>query len=105
MHLTKEPEPPSERLGATVPAALEAIVLELLAKEVEDRPASAGQLRKRLERCDCFGRWTQEDAQAWWRTWSEELTLRRAAAPDEQSDLTSALTVDLHHRTPDTRSP
>ncbi|MBW2455127.1 MAG: serine/threonine protein kinase [Deltaproteobacteria bacterium] len=104
MHLTKEPEPPSERLGAPVPADLEALVLQLLAKDVDDRPASAAELRARLEQCECFGAWTQEHARHWWRTWSEELTVQRAAGTDEQSDLTSALTVDLLHRTPDTRT-
>jgi serine/threonine-protein kinase len=46
-HLTRTPEPPS-RLRAEVPGALDDLVRELLAKDPEDRPASAVEVRDRL---------------------------------------------------------
>ncbi|MGW3209022.1 outer membrane protein assembly factor BamB family protein [Streptomyces sp. NPDC001135] len=46
-HLHRAPEPPSARsLG--VPAALDQLVLDLLSKDPENRPATAGQVRDRL---------------------------------------------------------
>jgi class 3 adenylate cyclase len=46
-HLHADPVPPS-RHNPEVPAALDRVVLELLAKRREDRPASAGEVRERL---------------------------------------------------------
>jgi serine/threonine-protein kinase len=65
-HLHTPPEPPSKRLGLPVPADLEAIVLDCLAKDLAGRPKSARDLRRRLEACADFGRWTESDARAWW---------------------------------------
>ncbi|ADI09292.1 transmembrane serine/threonine protein kinase D [Streptomyces bingchenggensis BCW-1] len=46
-HLTKTPVPPG-RIRPGVPAALDELVMELLAKAPEDRPASAAQVHDRL---------------------------------------------------------
>ncbi|MEU5028308.1 serine/threonine-protein kinase [Streptomyces milbemycinicus] len=46
-HLTKVPVPPG-RSRSGVPAALDDLVMELLAKALEDRPASAAQVHDRL---------------------------------------------------------
>ena len=85
-HLHTAPEPPSARLGRPVPADLEALILECLAKDPETRPAGAHTLRRRLEQCASFGDWTSEDARAWWQENGEAL----AAAPQviEETDLT-----------------
>jgi serine/threonine-protein kinase len=50
-HLHSAPEPLSVALGEAVPAELERIVLGCLAKDPAARPASASELRLRLERC------------------------------------------------------
>jgi serine/threonine protein kinase len=48
-HLTEEPTPPSKRLNnASVPPALEAVILRGLAKKKEDRFASAAEMRSAL---------------------------------------------------------
>jgi serine/threonine protein kinase len=47
MHLSIEP-PPLSLIEPTVPSALEELVLELLAKEPEGRPAHAGEVYRRL---------------------------------------------------------
>lgn len=64
-HTTAAPEPPSQRLGKPIPVELEALVLACLAKKPADRPASAADLAKALERC-VGAHWANEEAQAWW---------------------------------------
>jgi hypothetical protein len=73
-----------------VPAALEALVLRGLAKDPEDRPASAAAFREALLRLD-VPRWTQEDARAWWLTRGARVRQGDGLAPD----LTHAPTVTL----------
>src|ERR1700730_5669780 len=49
-HIARKPTPPSERL-ATVPGALSALVLKLLAKTAEERYQTAAGLERDLRRC------------------------------------------------------
>src|SRR6266849_3800530 len=49
-HIAKQPLPPSERLR-TVPAALSALILKLLAKSAEERYQTAAGLERDLRRC------------------------------------------------------
>jgi eukaryotic-like serine/threonine-protein kinase len=44
MHIQQEPVPPSQRTENPIPAALERLILTCLAKQPEDRPASAADL-------------------------------------------------------------
>jgi serine/threonine protein kinase len=46
-HIQEQPEPPSQRSGRPVSAAFERVLLGCLAKEREDRPASAAVYSKR----------------------------------------------------------
>jgi CHASE1-domain containing sensor protein len=64
-HLSSAPEPPSERLGAPLPAGLEALVLRCLAKDAADRPASAEELAAALHALG-LEPWTAEEARRWW---------------------------------------
>ncbi len=50
-HVHEQVEPPSVRLGQTLPAELESVVLHALAKSPEARYADAGRLADALERC------------------------------------------------------
>ena len=67
LHLLSAPEPPSSRLDAPLPAALESLVLRCLAKNKEDRPASAAALERELETLAAAHPWSRADARAWWR--------------------------------------
>jgi serine/threonine protein kinase len=49
-HVHSQPLPPSRRLGVSVPAQLEALLLECLDKAPERRPRSAAALQARLRR-------------------------------------------------------
>src|ERR1700692_1690477 len=53
-HIAKKPMPPSERLE-TVPAAVSALILKLLAKTAEERYQTAAGLERDLRRC--LGAW------------------------------------------------
>jgi hypothetical protein len=67
-HVKTPPLPPSERVGRPIPASLEALVLACLAKDPDERPASAEWLAARLAECETAGDWTPERARAWWDT-------------------------------------
>jgi eukaryotic-like serine/threonine-protein kinase len=80
-HVQSPPAPPSAFARAPVPADLEAIVLRCLAKDPDERFASAELLRAHLEDCALAGVWTAADARAWWS--EHEAALRRPRpAPD-----------------------
>jgi hypothetical protein len=50
-HLHSVPEPPSARLGRTVPAKLESLILGCLAKDPDQRPLNTRQLLSELSAC------------------------------------------------------
>jgi serine/threonine-protein kinase len=85
-HLHTPPEPPSTRLARPVDPELESLILSCLAKDPAQRPASAHEVRRRLERCAAFGQWTSDDARAWWRQNGEALSTAPQAI--EETDLT-----------------
>src|SRR5260370_5016760 len=49
-HIARKPVPPSERLE-TIPAAVSALILKLLAKTAEERDQTAAGLERDLRRC------------------------------------------------------
>jgi serine/threonine-protein kinase len=65
-HVKDEPVPPSVRSELDVPAALEQLILECLAKDPAARPATAAHLEQRLEATVHGDAWTQQRARAWW---------------------------------------
>jgi eukaryotic-like serine/threonine-protein kinase len=78
-HLTQEPVPPSAR-RPDVPKDLEDVLLACLRKSPDDRMASVLDLRRRLLACADAGRWTQDDAAAWWTRWRERAPAAAASA-------------------------
>jgi eukaryotic-like serine/threonine-protein kinase len=65
-HISDTPVPPSQRSGLAVPAALEQLILALLAKRPDDRPGSAAALAAELSAVDTQP-WTEAHAAEWWR--------------------------------------
>jgi serine/threonine-protein kinase len=78
-HLDVAPIPPSVRLGAPVPPALEAIVLACLEKAAADRPESALELRDRLRKCPDVGEWEGDAARKWWDQYGPAIVVARGA--------------------------
>jgi serine/threonine-protein kinase len=81
-HLHSAPEPPSRRLGTPVPADLEAVLLDCLAKDPADRPRDAAAFRERLGRCEAFGEWDGLRARRWWSENAARLRERRTRSTD-----------------------
>ncbi len=71
-HLHSAPEPPSARLGRVIAEDLEGLVLSCLEKGKSRRPAGAAALREALAQCQDAGKWSQEDARAWWEEWTQQ---------------------------------
>jgi serine/threonine-protein kinase len=57
MHMQQEPVPPSERTQNPIPPALERLILTCLAKQPEDRPASAADVAAELDEVEGAGRY------------------------------------------------
>jgi len=89
-HLHQEPAPLSER-GVTVSPELEAIVRACLAKKPADRPASALELRRRLQAL-AIDAWDEDKARAWWL--EHQPAVDRAA----KGSIGRARTVDIDAR-------
>lgn len=60
------PEPPSKRAGRKIDPDLEAIIMECLAKNPNQRPSSAAELAEALWVCEGAGTWTANAARDWW---------------------------------------
>jgi hypothetical protein len=65
-HVQTAPEPPTTRLVRAVGIALETLVLRCLTKSHFNRSADAGKLLRELEACQTEGRWSTDEAAAWW---------------------------------------
>ena len=96
-HLHTRPEPIHARLGAPVPADLEALVLDCLAKERDKRPRDAHELLERLTRCTSSGQWSEAEARAWWQRWGDA-TLSPSRPESTRPASKTDLRVDLADR-------
>jgi serine/threonine protein kinase len=65
-HLERTPAPPGASAAVAVPPALDALILECLAKSPDDRPASAEALASRLRAVPLDAPWRAQDATRWW---------------------------------------
>jgi eukaryotic-like serine/threonine-protein kinase len=72
-HVTKVPVPPSARSDRPLDPSLERIVLQCLAKDREQRPASARELRRQLADIAFAEPWSRERAELWWDEHCAEL--------------------------------
>jgi serine/threonine-protein kinase len=65
-HLHEQPTPPSQATSRPLPPALDALVLDCLAKDPQHRPQTAEALDARLAAIDTTESWTEQDAKCWW---------------------------------------
>jgi serine/threonine-protein kinase len=66
-HANTPPTPPSKVGEIQVPAALEAVIMQCLAKKPEDRPRDALELSRMLLASIEPPGWTEERAMRWWK--------------------------------------
>jgi serine/threonine-protein kinase len=91
-HIHTAPPPPSTRCPTPLPGELDQLILDCLAKEPAQRPASARELQVRLQAIPLDRPWTPERAEHWWslisrastvsdrsRTWSSRRRRARCA--------------------------
>lgn len=95
-HIEATPVPPSERVSSNIPAELERVILDCLAKDPGARPQSALELQERLRNAGT-AEWTPRDAREWWRDHESALTARRAKT-EEVSGSARTLAVDRGFR-------
>ncbi|HJL18858.1 MAG TPA: serine/threonine-protein kinase [Sandaracinaceae bacterium LLY-WYZ-13_1] len=77
-HVRTEPTPPSRYAEHAIGDALEALVLECLAKAPHDRPPDAGALAARLAELETDHPWTHDRAKRWWQLHVGERSAERA---------------------------
>jgi len=65
-HVNTAPVAPSTRTELQVPEALDAVVLQCLAKDPKKRPQTAAELARRLGEIRLPNAWTDERAARWW---------------------------------------
>jgi serine/threonine-protein kinase len=65
-HSNTAPAPPSVYAQQEIPAALDALILECLAKDPAQRPSGAEALADRLDAVPLAARWDQPRAREWW---------------------------------------
>jgi serine/threonine-protein kinase len=68
----RDPVVPPSKVRSDVPADLERIVLDCLAKEPVERPANVDAVERALAECACAGDWDKDRARQWWQAVGEE---------------------------------
>ncbi|MCC6525279.1 MAG: serine/threonine protein kinase [Polyangiaceae bacterium] len=97
-HLNTTPTPPSQRTDAEVPADLEELILDCLAKSRADRPQTAQAFMARLRTCACTSLWDEAQARRWWREHDDPRLRSPSNEPAVKGQRT--LTVDMSQRRP-----
>jgi serine/threonine protein kinase len=79
-HASTPPPAPSTRTELPIPAELEALILDCLAKDPAQRPPTAEQLQARLRAIPIASPWTRESARRWWSVHEPGIAAKRPVA-------------------------
>jgi len=81
-HVNDIPTLPRERSELAIPPALDALILQCLAKNPVKRPSSAAELANHLATTVPPDAWTADDAHSWWQLhWGSTIVPRSIAPP------------------------
>jgi eukaryotic-like serine/threonine-protein kinase len=75
------PQSPSTRLGRSVAADLEAVLMSCLEKNPQDRPQTTRDLAQQLAACGDAQAWTTADAEVWWGEYAPSTSPPSASQP------------------------
>jgi serine/threonine-protein kinase len=93
-HIQKQPPSPSERTTASIPPALDYILLQCLSKDPNDRPQTMQDLAERLAGVPLPEPWNQERARRWWLDNGSKATPEKFPALVPAQDLAIAPLAD-----------
>jgi hypothetical protein len=79
-HIHTPAAPPSTRSELSIPPELDALILECLQKNPDQRPASASALQSRLQAIPVATPWTRERAERWWSQHAPGMSSQRPVA-------------------------
>jgi serine/threonine protein kinase len=99
-HVSKVPDPPSQRLGRPISPELESALMTCLEKTRAKRPQTARDLTLLLARCAAARDWSIEEADAWWgRHEREQQRLSSGEAPSSSPPIppTASAAFDKTH--------
>jgi serine/threonine-protein kinase len=82
-----EPVVPPTAVRPDLPADLQAVVLRCLEKDPARRFPDAQSLQAALTACSAAGRWTEDEAAAWWKTHPALDTAGRETRPDASTQV------------------
>ena len=88
-HVHNAPIPPRLRSEITIPSALDALIMECLAKDPAARPASTAVLGERLAATVLTHAWRPGAARTWWESHQplgQPGPANRTAAVDDRTD-------------------
>lgn len=105
-HLHARPDPPSWRRGEELPAALEELILQCLAKRPEDRPANAADLADQLAVLAGNEPWASWEPVSWWSEYARSMAASQSAVGPLDETVPASVVVDLqaHDIDPGSRS-
>ncbi len=83
--LHQQPLPPSRQVTSPIDAALDALILQCLEKDVQHRPESARKLAVALAVCEKNHPWSSEDAEQWWEYYRDLMSPTQTIALSEES--------------------
>lgn len=99
-HLEEIPAPPSTRLGKSLDAPFEAVLMQCLEKDPAKRPASASELAGLLAACHLSQQWTAAARAAWWSTHRKSLAGVHHPKPLGTSHIAKTVKIEFADRTP-----
>jgi serine/threonine protein kinase len=99
-HLEETPQPPSQRLGKTIDANFESVLMRCLAKDPADRPQSATALAEQLVASALTPQWTPENRATWWTAHRKSLAGVQKPKPLGTSHLDRTVKIAFADRTP-----
>ena len=96
--LNADPVPPSQRTTQAVSAEMERLLLWCLAKDPNERPRTAGDLRSELLACPPVDYWPVTARMAWWEAYERAPAVSPGASNPDMSTPMATVSVDLADR-------